>query len=441
MKRHARLWSSAAFVLLAGSYGCADNALDVTKPTVRPQASAAPGEPAGTERAALTTLTRAIALSLANDAIRAEVLHQMQSAPFKEHKLEMRRYLNPGMLARTAAASGKKVDDIATALNIVRDLEFYMPVASQRETWTGDANILVASQLDDDEEIVAFDLKGRQVTLTAASPPSLPTLTVVPVETRFDEPLDPRRSGNVNDRGGNSIGTMFRCDENPAACASASGNRGLDISKVIDCGECGGGGGSTYGTPGLYMTFSRIVDMGEPWTRGDPEIELHVHGPVSGGPSHYGADLSCSGEHAAEGRQFNQDNAFWNGSVLIFDQYQINRYNAEFPDGFHVLAWEDDDTACTLKFDKDMLGGALASTIAAAGGAAIKAGSWGAVTGGLVIASFLANIYRDADWLKSNDDYLGAFVPASSRGDYWYDANLTLLKGGAGNGRADIRMR
>ena len=174
MKRHARLWSCAAFVLLTSSYGCADNALDATKPTVSTRASAAPGEPAGTERAALTTLTRAIALSLANDAIRAEVLRQMQAAPFKEHKLEMRTYLNPGMLARTAAASGKRVDDITAALTTVRDLEFYMPVASQRESWTGDANILVASQLDDDEEIVAFDLKGRQVALTEASPPSLP---------------------------------------------------------------------------------------------------------------------------------------------------------------------------------------------------------------------------------------------------------------------------
>jgi hypothetical protein len=441
MKRHARLWSFAAFVLLTSSYGCADNALDATKPTVRSQASASPGERAGTERAALTTLARAIALSLANDAIRAEVLQQMQSAPFREHKLELRKYLNSGMLVRTASASGKRADDIAAALNTVRDLEFYMPVASQRESWTGDANILVASQLDEGEEIVAFDLKGKQVALTEASPPPLPTLTLVPVETRFDQPLDARKTVNVNDRGGNSIGTMVRCEENPAACLSATGNRELEISKVIDCGECGGGGGSSYATPGLYMTFSRIVDNGEPWTRGDPEIEIHIHGPLAGGSSQYGEDLSCSGEHAAEGRRFNQDNAFWNGSVLLFDQYQIDRYNAEFPDGFHILVWEDDDTACTLKFDKDMLGGALASTVAAAGAAALKAGRWGAVTGGLILASYLANIYRDADWLLSNDDYLGAFVTASSHGDYWYDANLTLLKGGVVNGRANTAMR
>jgi hypothetical protein len=440
MKRHARLCTLGATVLLTASYGCADDALDLTKPTVRTQASSAPAASSISERSALTTLTRAIALSLANDAIRAELLQQMQTAPFKEHKLELPKYLNPGKLARTADASGKKADEITAALKVVRDLEFYMPITSQRESWTGDANILVASQLEDGEEIVGFDLKGRPVALTEAYPPTVPTLTIVPVETRFDKPLDAKKSKNTNDRGGKSIGTMVRCDEDPAAC-SARENRGLETSKVIECGDCGGGGGSSYATGGLYMTFSRIVDMGEPWTKWNPEIEVHVHGPVSGGYSRYGQDLSCSGEHAAQGRQFNQDDAFWNGSVLIFDQNQINKYNAEFPDGFNILVWEDDDTACTLKFDKDILGGILSATVAAAGGAAVKAGSWGAVTGGLILASFLANLYEDASWLKSNDEYLGAYVPASSHGDYWSDANLTLLKGSTVNGRAKITIR
>ncbi|HYN79923.1 MAG TPA: hypothetical protein VES88_00360 [Gemmatimonadaceae bacterium] len=439
MKRHARLWSLAAIVLVAGTYGCADHALEVTKPTVRAQASAAPGQPVTTERAALTTLTRAIALSLANDGLRAEVLQQMQSAPFKEHKLEVRRYLNPGTLVRTASAAGKRADDIAAALEIVRDLEFYIPVASQRESWTGDANILVASQLDDGEEIVAFDLKGRQVALNEASPPSLPTLALVPVETRFNEPLDPNKSGNINDRGGKSIGTMVRCDENPAACSSVSGNRGLEISKVIDCGECGGGGGSSYGTPGYYMTFSRIVDRGEPWTKGDPEIEVHVHGPVSGGNTQYGEDLSCSGEHAVVERIFDQNNAFWNGSVLIFTRDQVNGFNAEFPDGHHILFWEDDDTPCGLKFNSDTLMGALAATAAAVGGAAVK-GGW-PVGWGLILGSFLANAYNQLSWLRTNDDYLGALVPAQNHGDSWYDANSTLLKGSVVNGRANIISR
>jgi len=148
-----------------------------------------------------------VALSLSNDAFRAEVLQQMRNAPFKEHKLELRQYLDPARLARLSSASGKGATELASALQTVRALEFYMPVASQRESWTGDPNLLVASQLDDGEEIVAFDLKGRQVAVTESSPPSTPTLTIVGLETRFNEPVDPKKWQNVNDQGGKAIGT------------------------------------------------------------------------------------------------------------------------------------------------------------------------------------------------------------------------------------------
>ncbi|MDP9176579.1 MAG: hypothetical protein M3O61_02765 [Gemmatimonadota bacterium] len=440
MKRHARLWSCAAIVLLAGSYGCADDALNVTKPTVRAQASAGPDQSVSSERAALTMLTRAVALALANDAFRAEVLQQMRNAPFKEHKLELRQYLNPGRLARLSSASGKSANELASALQTVRALEFYMPIQSQRESWTGDANILVASQLDDGEEIVAFDLKGRQVALTEESPPSLPTLTLVPVETRFNNAPDRKKSVNINDRGGRSIGTMVRCNENPAACSSTTGNRALEINKVIDCGDCGGGGGGSYGTPGFYMTFSRIVDMGEPWTKGSPEIEVHVHGPVGGGDPLYGKDLACSGQESQLARRFDQDHAFWNGSVLIWTQAQATSFNAEFPNGHHIMFWEDDDTACALKFDKDGVMAAISATAAAVGTAALKAG-WTNIGWGLIAASFLANGFDVKSWLNGNDDFLGVLVLASERGDYWSDANQTLLKGTTVNGRANIIAR
>jgi hypothetical protein len=437
MKRHTTLWSCAAIILIAGSYGCADDALDLTKPTVRTQVSTAASQSANTERSALTTLTRAVALSLANDAFRAEVLQQMRDAPFKEHKLELRKFLNPGRLARLSSTSGKSASQLASALQTARALEFYMPIQSQREAWTGDANLLVASQLDDGEEIVGFDLKGRQVPLTEQFPPVVPTLTIVPVETRFDKPLDVKKSQNINDRGGKAIGTLVRCDEVPSACASIIGNRDLSIRSVIECGDCGGGGGSSYsGRAGLYMTFSRLVDMGEPWSKGDPEIEVHIHGPVSGGNPRYGEDLACAGEHASELRIFDQDNAFWNGKVLLFDKYQVEAFNTEFFDGHHILFWEDDDGPCMLKFESDVLRSAIGATISLAGGAAVKILTKSGWAG--VISAFTGVAYNAINWLSSNDDYLGAAVPSSSTGHNWSDANYTILKGGEVNGRANI---
>jgi len=440
MKRHAELWSFAAMVLLAGSYGCADDVLDPTKPAVRAQASVTPTRSQSIERTALTTITRAVALALANDAFRADALKEMRNAPFKEHKLELRQYLNPGRLAGLSAASGKTASALASALQAVRPLEFYMPVASQRESWTGDANILVASQLEEGEEIVAFDVKGKSVALTEGSAPSIPALSIVPVETRFNEPLDPGKSQNINTRGGKAIGTLVSCAENPDACASSAGNSNLEISKVIDCGFCGSSGGTSYGTPGFYMTFSRIVDMGEAWLKGSPEIEVHVQGQVSASYPIYGEDLACSGEQSLLERKFNQDNVFWNGSVLIWSQAQASAFSAQFPDGWHIVFWEDDDTACALKFDKNALLGAISATAAAVGGAAVK-GGWTPIGWGLILATFLANAYSQLSWLSSNDDFLGVLVPAANHGDYWYDANSTLLRGTAVNGRANIVSR
>jgi hypothetical protein len=439
MKRNPTLLTCTAIVLLAGSFGCSDEALELTKPTSRSQVSAAADPSVTSERAALTTLTRAVALALANDAFRAEALQQMRSAPFKEHKLELRQYLNPGRLARLSSASGKTASELASALQIVRALEFYMPIASQRESWTGDANILVASQLDDGDEIVAFDLKGRQVALTEASPPSVPTLTIVGLETRFNEPVDPKKSQNINDRSGKAIGTMVRCAENPAACSPGGGNNELKIGNVIECGDCSGGG-TVSGTYGLFMSFSRLVDMGEPWTKGDPEIEVHVHGPPSETNPQYGADLSCSGEHALPERQFDQNNAFWNGSVLILTQAEINAYNARSPGGYNILFWEDDNGRCSLRFDNDVLTGALTSIAGALGGAAVRAKTgWSGVGIGVFLATFLASLYENSGWLLGNDDFLGALVPASTRGDSWSDANLTLLKqANVVNGRANM---
>ncbi len=187
------------------------------------------------------------------------------------------------------------------------------------------------------------------------------------------------------------------------------------------------------------MTFSRIVDMSEDWTRGDPEIEVHVHGPVSTGDAQYGADLACSGEHALPERTFDQNTGFWNGSVLLWSTAQADNFNAQFGDGHHVLFWEDDDTACTIKLNHNTVFNMLMQTAAAVGGAALKkVGVGGGVGVTLVAATFLATAFQNASWLLSDDDFLGALVTESSHGDYWADANYTLLKGSTVNGRANI---
>lgn len=395
---------------------------------------------ADSERQALRDLTHALALALGEEATRNDLKTALRNAPFAEHKLEFRKYLTADFVERIPRARGVTPQRLMLALQTVRSLEMYMPIAAHRARWSGGADLLVASQLEDGDTIVAFNLKGEEVFLSRDTPPTIPTISIVSAETRFDMPLDLTKWQNVNDLDGRAIGTMVSCEMTPAQCLSR--NAGIPVRSIEECEyECeGGGGGGSSGsfTPGLYMTFSRIVDKSEDWTRGDPEIEVHVHGPASTLNPQYGANLACSGEHALPERTFDQDLAFWNGNVLIWSQAQGDQFNAQFSDGHNVLFWEDDDTPCVIRLDHNTLYNALAQTAAAVGGAALKMGGFGGVGLALVAATFLASVFENADWLMSDDDFLGALVTESSYGVYYSDANYTLLKGNRVNGRAQI---
>ncbi|HKN59407.1 MAG TPA: hypothetical protein VJV97_11180, partial [Gemmatimonadaceae bacterium] len=277
-----------------------------------PAPALAPGAAAGEERAALTKIARLVAVAMDNEPARQHLKRDMRAAPFREHKLELASYLRSkdgsALLNRMAALTNGGESAVFGTLATIRPLELYMPVAKHRESWTGKADVLVVSQLDQWTPIVGFDETGKEVTLDRKVAPTQPTLSMVPVETRFDQPMDPTSSRNARDQNGEAIGTLEQAQLNP--------------SSLIACGETcdgGGSGGTATIPPGIYLEFSRILDAKEPWFRGDPEIEVHIQGPYMGTAPTYAEDLSCSGEHAYDSRKvFDQNGGFWSGRVLLF---------------------------------------------------------------------------------------------------------------------------
>jgi hypothetical protein len=329
------------------------------------------------------------------------------------------------------ASNGGSDGDLFRTLAAVRPLELYMPVAKHRESWTGNADVLVVSQLDESEPIVAFDESGREAALDRNAAPAQPTLSIVPVETRFDQPMAAAASKNVRDRNGSAIGTL-----EPMARKGSS---------LISCGdECGGGGGGNPPPsiePGLYLEFSRILDMKEPWFRGDPELEVHIQGPTSPLAPTYGEDLSCSGEHAYDHRKvFNQDGGFWEGRVMLFSADETVAFANKFNEGFHVLFWEDDNDPCVLKLDTNSLVELLRSTANALSTVAIKVIPRAANP--VIAAVFLGTLFANAGaWMLTNDDFLGAAVDQATAG-YYYPGNTHLIMDGTTlNGRATIVYR
>jgi hypothetical protein len=386
------------------------------------------------ERAALTKIARLVAVSLDNEPARQHLKRDMKAAPFREHKLELGEYLRSkdgkALLARMVALNGGTENDVFTTLSTIRRLEFYMPVPSHREKWTGKADVLVASQLEESAPIVAFDAQGAEVTVDRTTPPSQPTLSIVPVETRFDQPMSQLASKNARDENGAAIGTL-----EPIVPKSAN---------LIQCDpDCGGGGNvqTPPPPPGLYLEFSRILDVKEPWIRGDPEIEVHIQGPVTTAAPTYGEDLSCSGEHAYDFRKvFDQNGAFWEGRVLLYSADEVAGYVAKFSQGFHVIFWEDDNVPCVLKLDTNVLTELLKATATATSTVAIKVtpgASW-PVTAGIFLGTFFANA---GSAFLTNDDFLGVAVDQGSAGYYYPGNTHVIMDGKTLNGRATIVYR
>ena len=423
-------------VLLACLTACTDPVTTTAGPSISPDVRTEPASNSSSpERAALTKIARLVAVSMDNEPARQQLKRDLRAAPFREHKLQLGTYLNSKdgrtLLDRMVATGGGTEREVLSTISAVRPLEFYMPVAKHRESWTGSADVLVVSQLDESEPIVAFDEKGKEVALDLRVAPEQPTLSIVPVETRFDQPMAAAASKNVRDNGGNAIGTLERMVPNG--------------SSLISCGEtCGGGGGGSTTPPvppGLYLEFSRILDMKEPWTRGDPEIEVHIQGPRDAGSPTSGIDLSCSGEHANQyAKVFNQDNGFWEGRVMLFSRDETNAFIAKFSQGFHVLFWEDDNEPCILKLDSNTLVGVLTSTATATSTVAIKV--LPGATPGIIAAVFLGSFFASAgDWLLTNDDFVGAAVDQAAAGYYYPGNTHVIMDGTTLNGRATIVYR
>jgi hypothetical protein len=423
--------------LFAALTACADPASRTVGPTGSKDIVTEPTPAsASEERVALTRIARLVAVAMDNEPARQHLKRDMRAAPYKEHKLELASYLRSkdgrslleGMARLTRGGEG----DVFSALAAIRPLEFYMPVEKHRESWTGKADVLVVSQLDESEPIVAFDEKGSEVTLDRKVAPNQPTLSIVPVETRFDQPMTLAASRNVRDQGGNAIGTL-----EPMVPKGSS--------LVICFDTCDGGGGGEPPPPsippGLYLEFSRILDAKEPWFRGDPEIEVHIQGPTTQAAPTYGEDLSCSGEHAYDFRKvFNQDGAFWQGSVMLFSADETAAFAAKFNQGFHVLFWEDDNVPCVLKLDSNALVDLLKSTANAFSTVAIKVfpGASLPVMVGVFLGTFFSN---PGAWLLTNDDFLGAAVDQASAGYYYPGNTHVIMDGTTLNGRATIVYR
>ena len=279
------------------------------------------------QRGRTEALARRVAIALADPEARAEVYRALSGSEFREGKVHFQRLLRaPGgrALSGLARASGVSAAALLAEADQTVPLELYLPVPAHREAWRGGPDYLVATALVDHESPVAFDPRGSRRVLSSAAPPSTPVLGLVPVETDFDRP--------------------------PALGAECQ-----------DCSGGGSGGGTAGGLPSLgnqnlVLSYAWFKGDFEGWLKGDPEYELHVLAPDSAAPDAL-RSLQCIGEHAPVGYRWNQDTHSWTGTALVFKGAQMDGLELKYPgQGWMVMALEDDDTACEIRMNRDLLG-------------------------------------------------------------------------------------
>ncbi len=264
-------------------------------------------------------LAARLAVALADPALREELSHRFAESPVPEGKLQFQALARADgnrLLARLAASGGTSVAEMVADLDAARQLELYLPVAAQRAAWQGSAQFLVATLENDGERPVAFDAGGRRTLLSADHPPDIPVIALVPQETDFTRP-------------------SF------AMCAGG------------DCADGGaGGGGSGSTAPGLYLVGSDLLDDGEGWLKGNPEIEVHLYGEAGDST----VQLGCTSEHSWGPYYWNADGTSWRGSAALLTQADLAAYLKQNSKGVvRIVVWEDDDEPCVTHTNASVL--------------------------------------------------------------------------------------
>src|SRR5215203_2532377 len=359
------------------------------------------------ERSAMDRLARRMARALEDPQFRAYVKEELDRSPFRESKLQLQRFLsqsNERALRQLARTAGETVSSVLNDSRVASPLEIYFPVPAHRLAWRGTADVLVASAQTDGDAPVAYDVRGTRQVLSAAAPPAVPVLVIVPVETDFG----PERPVGL------AVNTNPSPTPTPAPRPPA----------------------------GLYMTYAHFVQDFEGWFKGEPEYEIHILGQA--GTSDSLTDYQCAGAPAGGYYHFDQNGLDWSGSVLLFSQTQLNGYRSVHPNqNFRIIALEDDDTGCQIKFDANRFKNLQTTLQAAYPDLTGSKDTVGTIGKFVKRANALQKILRSAySFITTQDDMIGNAVEDIVVGQFVPGANW-IVKGEnkVTNGWINLQMR
>lgn len=408
---------------LVAAAGCQDASVPTSSSAPDAEADAAT-RPAASWQASergrpAVELTRLVARAFGDRGLRMRVKNDMRNAPYLEHKLEFSSYLKGKkggiLLAKMAQHSERSKDGVLDLLERLDplELEFYMPWDEHRASWTGGADVIIASQFDEGERPAAFTTGGERYDLKLEDlegTPDRPVLALVPAETDYDDPLRRAAYRNTRDKNGKAIGVYRRAEPNEMSTFLP----GQDEASGSDPDETDW----ADRPPGLYMFDNWIKDLGEGGLKGDPELEAHLQAPTPSSPNTL-QRIQCAGQEEPGTFHFNQNSSFFEGPVRVATMEQFGGFEESFgtEDGMNVVLVEDDDTTCKIKMDDGRFEDFLQATAQAAG--LVDAIARGETSLGEFIAEGAPAVVRDfvnatANFIETADDPVGVIVEGAN---------------------------
>lgn len=390
MSRRRTVPIAPLLILAASALGCAEREAPSESIPVAPALRVEGSALSALERQ--ERMARRLALALGEPDARRALAVTLERGQGPERKLHFQALLqhDRGRWLR-ALAPGGGTDEAAMRADLAAlpALELYLPVPAHRAQWSGAGEVLVATAVEDHVAPSAYDSRGRRRLLDAALPPREPALALVPAEQAFG----------------------------PAATALCEEGCGTPVT------------GTTLPS-GLYMTAASFTQTFEGWLRGDPEFEVHILG--QDGQGSYLRAYQCAGERAGGPYFYDQNAKTWSGRALLFSRTQLDAYETMHPgQTLRILVVEDDDTACQLRTETNLL-----TSLFKAMDATYKLLTAGSEQRHLEWAyknapAFQQAITSVASLLKTNDEVVGTAIEDLVVGQSWPGTNWIVK--GAGN--------
>jgi hypothetical protein len=301
--------------------GCGDAEHSITVPagTI---SNASRGAVSGLEANQAQDVARGIAVALANSRIRAHVRHAMRDSRWTDHKLVLQDYLhsNAGgeLLEATASAMSLTSQALITHLDALPSLDFYLPFRSNRVSWRGAPDFLVASTFNKfAPTIQAFGVDGSTQELRLADgAPTRPLIILHPAEVKgVIAASEPRSTGETIESAAETGRARVM---HPFGSVAATFDL-LDCEPDTEQCDEGGGGGTGGGgdppAPGVYLIAWDSYRT-DGWF-GGLEFEFRSYG-FEGFPQYQGNSLWTFDHLCSKGTlAFTTDNTHHDGQLLL----------------------------------------------------------------------------------------------------------------------------